>query len=82
MPQACLVAVDFTAFFVPGFAAFSMEIVFLFCFSSQMINSDAENFLVSLSPAETQSSIAHPLSDEGNLQHSTKVHGIPYFFLD
>lgn len=48
MSEACLAAVDVTAFFVPGFATFSMEIVFPFCFSIQMTSSDAENLLVSL----------------------------------
>lgn len=52
MPEGCLVAVDVTAFFfVPGFATFSMEIVFPFCFSIQIISSDAENFVVSLRPS-------------------------------
>lgn len=33
-----------------------------------------------LNPAETRSSIARPLSHEGNLQHSMEVHGISHFF--
>lgn len=51
MPEARSVAGDVIAFFMPGFVTFSMEIVFPFCFSIQMISSDAENFLVSLRPS-------------------------------
>lgn len=51
VPEACYVAVDVTAFLVPEFASFSMEMVLPFWFSTQIISSDAGNFLVSLKPS-------------------------------
>lgn len=50
-PEACYVAVVVTVFLVPGFTSFSIEFVFSFCFSTQLISSDAEDFLVSLKPS-------------------------------